>query len=83
MVSFKTLAAAAALSVAAVTSASAQLSEPAAYQAMHPDRDVLNGGALTPEAQMRAARSGAAPAYPDAYAAPLPVVPHLRRHHRR
>jgi hypothetical protein len=84
MVSFKTLAAAAALSVAAVTSASAQLSEPAAYQAMHPDRDVLNGGALTPEAQMRAARSGgAAPAYPNAYAAPLPVVPHLRRHHRR
>ena len=36
------------------TLAQAQFSEPAAYQAAHPDRDVLNGGQLTPAA--RAAR---------------------------
>ena len=47
--------AAALLSAAALmpTMAQAQFSEPAAYQAAHPDRDVLNGGQLTP-----AARSG-------------------------
>jgi hypothetical protein len=69
------------LSIAGVTSAFAQFSEPAAYEAMHPDRDVLNGGALTLEAQMRA-RSivNAAPAFPNAYAAPAPVVRRLRRH---
>lgn len=38
------------ISAAAFTSnvAQAQLSEPAAYQAQHPDRDVLGGGQLTP-----------------------------------
>jgi hypothetical protein len=83
MISFKTFAAALALSVAGVTSAFAQFSEPAAFAAMHPDRDVLNGGVLTPEAQMRARGIGnAAPAYPGAYAGPVPA-PHLRHHYRR
>ena len=31
-------------------------SEPAAFEAQHPDRDVLNGGALTPAAKAEAAR---------------------------
>jgi hypothetical protein len=43
--------------MAAVTSASAQLPEwaashPDAYQAQYPDRDFLNGGALTPAGRM-------------------------------
>jgi len=53
MTGLKTLVAAALLSMTAVTSASAQLpawanSNPDAFQAQYPDRDVLNGGALTP-----------------------------------
>ncbi|MBR0751089.1 hypothetical protein JQ604_02755 [Bradyrhizobium jicamae] len=40
-----------------------QASEPAAYQAAHPDRDVLNGGALTPWGAEQAARNGAGNAY--------------------
>jgi hypothetical protein len=45
----KTVALVAALSAFAATAASAQaaISEPAAYQAMYPYRDVLNGGAPT------------------------------------
>lgn len=79
--------AAALLSAAALTPtlAQAQFSEPAAYQAAHPDRDVLNGGQLTPAG--RAARgetvapSEAYAAYP---AAGAPVVrPRHRRHHHR
>jgi hypothetical protein len=82
MISFKTFTVALALSVAGATSAFAQLSEPAAFAAMHPDRDVLNGGILTPEARMRArGLVDAAPAYPDAYAGSMAAVPH-RRHHR-
>jgi hypothetical protein len=88
---FRMLVAASALSIATATSAFAQFSEPAAYEAQHPDRDVLNGGAPTPEAQMRAAgRFGAAPPYPNAYAAPRGdelemsrAVTHRRRHHPR
>jgi hypothetical protein len=83
---FTALAVASALSLAAASSALAQFSEPAAFAAQHPDRDVLNGGALTPEARMRAAGTlSAVPAYPNAnaYAAPIPVAPrHLRRHRR-
>ena len=57
MTLFKTLIAAALLSMAAVTSASAQLpswanSNPDNFQAQYPDRDVLNGGALTPAGRM-------------------------------
>lgn len=51
---FKTIALAAALSVIAATAASAQaaISEPAAYQAQYPYRDVLNNGAPTPAAKL-------------------------------
>jgi hypothetical protein len=57
MTVFKTLIVAALVSVTAVTSASAQLpawanSNPAAFQAQYPDRDVLNGGELTPAGKM-------------------------------
>ena len=91
MYQFKTLAVVSAVSIATVTSAFAQFSEPAAYEAQHPDRDVLNGGAPTPEAQMRAGGAfGAASSYPNAYAAPRGdelemnrVITHRRRHHSR
>ncbi|MCK1392762.1 hypothetical protein [Bradyrhizobium sp. 1] len=75
--------AAALLSAAALmpTLALAQLSEPAAYQAAHPDRDVLNGGQLTPAG--RAAR-GETAAPSEAYAAyPSGVAPVVRSRHRR
>jgi hypothetical protein len=75
--------AAALLSTAALmpTLAQAQFSEPAAYQAAHPDRDVLNGGQLTPAA--RAAR-GETVVPSEAYAAyPSAVVPVVRPRHRR
>ncbi|GKQ54810.1 hypothetical protein [Bradyrhizobium sp. Ce-3] len=51
---FKPIALAAALSAVAVTAASAQaaISEPAAYQALYPYRDVLNNGAPTPAARL-------------------------------
>ncbi|SEM21970.1 hypothetical protein [Bradyrhizobium sp. OK095] len=80
----KTIAIAAALLSAAVLMpavAQAQLSEPAAYQAAHPDRDVLNGGQLTPAG--RAAR-GETVAPSEAYAAyPSAVTPVVRPRHRR
>jgi hypothetical protein len=63
------------------TLAQAQFSEPAAYQAAHPDRDVLNGGQLTPAG--RAAR-GEPAVSGDAYAAyPSAVAPAVRVRHRR
>ena len=63
------------------TLAEAQFSEPAAYQAAHPDRDVLNGGQLTPAG--RAAR-GEPVVSSDAYAAyPSPAAPAVRSRHRR
>ena len=54
MANVKLLSAASILSAAIATPVSAQaaFSEPSAFQAMHPDRDVLNGGALTPAARM-------------------------------
>ena len=57
MTVFKTLIVAALVSMTAVASASAQLpawanSNPAAFQAQYPDRDVLNGGKLTPAGRM-------------------------------
>ncbi|MCP3410857.1 hypothetical protein [Bradyrhizobium sp. CCGB01] len=75
--------AAALLSAAALmpTMAQAQFSEPAAYQAAHPDRDVLNGGQLTPAG--RAAR-GLQGTPSDAYASyPSAVAPAVRPRHRR
>jgi hypothetical protein len=77
MTGLKTLVAAALLSMTAVTSASAQLpawanSNPDAFQAQYPDRDVLNGGALTPAGRMGLELpGGAAPVFGgnNAYAA--------------
>ncbi|WP_298372000.1 hypothetical protein [uncultured Bradyrhizobium sp.] len=50
----KTIALVAALSAVTATAASAQaaISEPAAYQALYPYRDVLNNGAPTPAAKL-------------------------------
>ena len=57
MTTFKILIAAALVSMATITSASAQLppwavTNPDSFQAQYPDRDVLNGGALTPAGRM-------------------------------
>jgi hypothetical protein len=57
MTLFKTLIAAALLSMTAVTSASAQLpswaaDRPDMYQAEYPNRDIYNNGALTPAGRM-------------------------------
>jgi len=57
MITFKILIAAALVSMTAVTSASAQLpgwavTNPDSFQAQYPDRDILNGGALTPAGRM-------------------------------
>lgn len=83
------IAVAAALLLAAAlmpTWAQAQFSEPAAYQAAHPDRDVLNGGQLTPAARAALGQQGtpsdayASQVYPSGVA---PVVhPRHRRHHQ-
>ena len=77
MTLFKTLIAAALVSTAAVTSASAQLpswagNNPDMYQAEYPNRDVLNDGALTPAGRMGLELpGGAAPVFGanNAYAA--------------
>ena len=77
MIGLKTIVAAALVSMTAVTSASAQLpswaaSNPDSFQAQYPDRDVLNGGALTPAGRMGLELpGGAAPVFGtnNAYAA--------------
>jgi hypothetical protein len=69
MTGFKILIAASLLSMATISSANAQLpdwaiSNPDAFQAQYPDRDVLNGGALTPAGRMGLEFAhGAAPAF--------------------
>jgi len=54
MTKLKALVAVALLSTISITPALAQeaISGPGAFQAMFPDRDVLNGGALTPAGRM-------------------------------
>ena len=77
MTGLKTLVATALLSMTAVTAARAQLPSwastyPDAFQAQYPDRDVLNGGALTPAGRMGLELpGGAAPVFgaSNAYAA--------------
>ncbi|MDH2347571.1 hypothetical protein QCM77_26365 [Bradyrhizobium sp. SSUT18] len=66
---FKVLIATALISTTTISSASAAWSfadqEPAAFASMYPDRDVLNGGALTPAGRMGLERpGGAAPVFP-------------------
>jgi hypothetical protein len=72
MTGLKTLIAATLVSMIAVTPASAQFASeyPGAFQAEYPNRDVLNGGALTPAGRMGLELpGGAAPAYTaNAYA---------------
>lgn len=68
MRAFQILIAATLISTATLSSASATWSfadqEPAAFAAMYPDRDVLNGGALTPAGRMGLERPyGAAPVF--------------------
>lgn len=69
MTTFKTLIAAALVSMTAATSANAQLpiwaaTNPDSFEAQYPNRDVLNGGALTPAGRMGMELSGgAAPVY--------------------
>jgi hypothetical protein len=79
--------AAAMISAAGLTSTLAQaqaaISEPGAYQAAHPDRDVLNGGQLTPWGrEIRGEQySGANAAY--AYQGnPVTVAPTVRSRRR-
>jgi hypothetical protein len=68
MTTFKHLIAAAIVSMTTATSANAQLppwalSEPAAFEAQFPDRDILNGGALTPAGRMGLEPGGTASIY--------------------
>jgi len=85
MTSWKTLAAALLLSTITAAPTSAQgwfwgQQEPAAFQAMYPDRDVLNGGALTPVGRTGLVRaSGAALAFPpSAHLRPYDRLPQRR-----
>ncbi|NPU67245.1 hypothetical protein HL667_19745 [Bradyrhizobium sp. 83012] len=85
MTSWKSKAAALLLSMAIAAPGSAQgwffgEQEPGTYQAMHPDRDVLNGGALTPAGRMGLVRpSGAALVFPpSAHLAPYDQLPRRR-----
>jgi hypothetical protein len=83
MTNLKMLLAGALISAIPATSALAQaaISELGAYQAQYPDRDALNGGALTPAGRMGLERpDGVAPQ--NAYAAmdtASPVRPHRHR----
>ncbi len=61
MTGVKLLVATALISTISATSAVAQ--EPAAFQAQFPDRDVLNGGALTPAGRILGLSGGAASLY--------------------
>ncbi|BBO05282.1 MULTISPECIES: hypothetical protein [Bradyrhizobium] len=79
MSAFKILIAATLISTATASSASAAWSfadqEPAAFASMYPDRDVLNGGALTPAGRMGLERPGGA--------APVFGAVHVHDHHWR
>jgi hypothetical protein len=66
MTGLKTLAATALISTISATSVLAH--EPAAFQAQFPNRDVLNGGALTPAGRTGLELPGGASAANNAYA---------------
>jgi len=82
MTGFKTLLAAALMSTISATCALAQaaISEPGAFQAQFPNRDVLNGGALTPAGRMGLEIPGGASAANNAYAAMGSASPSFRAH---
>jgi len=79
MTAFKILIAAALISTATASSASAAWSfadqEPATYASMYPNRDVLNGGALTPAGRIGLERAGGA--------APVFGAGHIHGYHWR
>ena len=88
MTGLNRLVAAALISTISATSAFAQaaISEPAAFQAMYPNRDVLNGGALTPAGRMGVELLGGAAsvrAANNAYAGMASASPSscAQRHH--
>jgi hypothetical protein len=80
MTRLKTLVAAALISTISATCALAQaaISEPGAFQAQFPDRDVLNGGALTPAGRMGLELPGGASTANNAYAAMCSASPSFR-----
>lgn len=86
---FKTLIAAAILSTIALTSASAEqlpiwaIQNPSTFAAEYPNRDVLNGGALTPAGRMGQELAGTTPVHGanSAYATVLHVK--LKAHNAR
>ena len=71
MTELKMLIAAALISTISATSALAQaaISEPGAFQAEFPNRDVLNGGALTPAGRMGLELPDGASSVENSYAA--------------
>lgn len=80
MTTLKTIAAAALLSAFTVTPVFAQaaIGEPGAYAFYHPDRDVLNGGALAPAGRLAAEPQAAFHAYAQATGSIGPR--HLQQH---
>jgi hypothetical protein len=80
MTGIKTLVAAALISTISTTCALAQaaISEPGAFQAQFPNRDVLNGGALTPAGRMGLELPGGASSANNAYAAMGGASPSFR-----
>ena len=86
MMTWKTWVAAALLST--ITAASASAQEPAAFQAQYPNRDVLNGGALTPAGRMGLEAVGGAVPSANVTVQPLSApepsrATRPRHHHRR
>jgi hypothetical protein len=77
MTGLRTLVAAALISTISASCALAQaaISEPGAFQAMFPNRDVLNGGELTPAGRMGLQQPGGASAANNAYAAVGSAIP--------
>lgn len=84
MTGLKALAAAALLST--MSAAAAFADDPDAFQAQYPDRDILNGGALTPAARSGLVQPFGAATPSGAYAGPtgagpaMPVRHHGHRH---
>jgi hypothetical protein len=80
MTGIKTLVAAALISAISATSALAQaaITEPGAFQAQFPNRDVLNGGVRTPAGRMGLELPGGASSANNAYAAMDSASPSFR-----
>ena len=83
MTKFKLLGVAAILSTVTATPVFAQaaISEPGAFQAMYPDRDVLNGGALTPASRMGLELRGGSGSGSYARASTKHLTRALAKHH--